>query len=331
LPFNVKTSRFAVIRPYGVCDVSRIRWDEDLRGHPDRAETERALFAGFVSVRERYEITPDGVIIGAGGISRWYAPIAHPELPQFVAKLAEADEPAALAFAENYGTLGFTSLTRDIDKAFYTWPNGEKTMGGDPIEWIRSHGKTVSLCLELTEAIQKNSVGDIDRLTERRRLKDDRPTFAIFHLAELGDAREYHLHLNPPAFERARKVRADLINPNIARIHRHLTVDEKGNDRSFFACGSVLEAVYWHLANLAEGGVVRRCVRPSCGALFIQKHRSQEYCAPRWGRGESPCAVWVRQRRLTDPHLQRITTKGQRGGKKAHKVPASRSKKLTVS
>src|SRR5688572_14569075 len=121
-------------------------WGEDLRGHPDRAENERAMFSGFRAVRERYEIAPGGVVIGGGGIRRWIAAIARPELPQMVAKLETADEPGLLAFYEKYGSLGFMALSLDPADHFYTWPDGKRTMGGDPVDWIRGHARTVQLC-----------------------------------------------------------------------------------------------------------------------------------------------------------------------------------------
>jgi hypothetical protein len=273
--------------------------DEDLQGHPDHAENERALFSRFCAVREHYDIAPGGVLIGWGA-RRWYAPIAHPELPQFVAKLAEADDRGILAFANTYGELGFTSLTRDPKAAFYTWPDGSETMGGDPLDWMRAHGRTVQLCLELTEALRKNSTQDIDRLLHRRPA-NDRPTFIFLPVAKLAEIDTLQVELVEDAFARARAVRATVINPNIAHVHRALRMNLDGADQSLFVYRATIEAVYWHLANAAEGGIVARCKRPGCGALFIRRHRSQEYCAPRWNQRESPCALWVRQQRMTPP------------------------------
>lgn len=308
----------------------------DFRGHPDRAENERTGFSRFVGVREEYDIAPGGVLIGRGNFARWYAPSAHPELPQFVAKLAEADEAALLAFAKTWGVLGFTGLTRDPIQAMYTWPDGQVTMGGDPLGWMRAHGRTVQLCLQLTEALQKNDAAAIDRLTGHSSLVDmsvSLPTqpgaaFEELLVAKLATIHPLSVHLNAPAFDRARKVRAGIINPNIAHVRRALLRDDDGGEKSFFVYVAMIEAVYWHLANAAEGGIVMRCKRPGCGALFIQRHRSQEYCAPRGNQRESPCALWVRQRRLGKSGSQRIATDSKTRPIKAAQARGSKRKPL---
>jgi hypothetical protein len=287
-----------------------IKWNEDLRGHPDRAENERMGFAGFSGVREHYDVAPGGVMIGRGNLTRWYAPITHPELPQMIASLAEADDHAIVAFAETYGELGYAFLT----PKFYTWPDGQRTMGGDPLDWIRAHGRTVRLCLELTEAINANDAaaidaiphgddGTVDRRIEEEKLKACRSVindpillsayYTRWMVAKRDEVLPQTVPLDLPPFTRARVVRAAIINANMSGVRRRLTV----RDGSVFTYGTMIEVVYWQLADLVVGGIVARCQRPGCGALFIQRHRSQRYCAPKWSQRESPCALWVRQRK----------------------------------
>jgi hypothetical protein len=304
-PFNRKGRWIPVIRPLGR-EASVAKWSEDLRGHPDWAEKERAMFEGFHSVRPDYDIAPGGIVIGRGAHERWQAPIAHPELPQMVAKLETADDAGILAFYRAYGSLGFISLTADPDRAFYTWPNGDRTMGGDPLDWVRTHARTVRVCFAIIEALQQNNNKALEHI-----IKDPsigyayRDEIAAVSASELIDRAE-HIHrawAGAKAQRRslttqARVLRNSLINPNIARIHRQLIVTEETPDASRFTFRAQIEIVYWHLANVIEDGIVARCKRPGCHAFFIQRHRSQEYCAPRYGQRESPCALWVRQQRL---------------------------------
>jgi hypothetical protein len=289
-------------------------------------------------VREHYDIAPGGVLIGRGGLTRWYAPMAHPELPQFIAALRHADDRGLVAFAEEYGALGFTSLTADANAAMYTWPDGTTTTGGDPLDWMRAHGRTVQLCLELTEALQRNDAAAIDRLTGCSSLVDmslTLPTqpgavFALLSVAQLATVHQLSVHLNVLPFDRARVMRANIINPNIERVSRRLTVLANGANQSFWRYSSMIEAVYWHLANAAEGGSVIRCKRPGCGALFIQRHRRQEYCAPRFRQRESPCAFSMRNHRRPSA-LQRIATEVETGRAKTPQVRVGRNKNARQS
>lgn len=283
----------------------------------DRAENERQLFAGWRAVREHYDMAPGGVVIGKEGIKRWHAPIAHPELPQMVAKLEHADDAAVLAFYETYGSLGYLDECDDPAQHFYTWPDGTRTMSGDPIDWVRAHARTVRVCFELTDAIQRNDKAALERLTTDRAKgyaargeigRESAPDLLKRALLLFSDEDGRRVE-KASLLTRAKIVRAKIINPNIAGIHRFLKVKADGTEQSYFSFSGQIVVVYWHLANLADGGIVGRCKRPGCGAFFIQRHKSQEYCAPRYAQRESPCALWVRQRRLGQPKPTKRTSK----------------------
>jgi hypothetical protein len=294
--------------------------ESDLRAHVDFADNERAAFTGFRVVRERYEIAPGGIVIASGGIARLHAPIAHPELPQMVAKLETATDAAILKFYETYGALDFLAESSNPDDHFYTWPDGKRTESGDPLPWVRSHARTVRVCLALSEGLTHRRVKELQALTT-----DPTPGYAVgptigtrsaarlLETARIDYCAKHGITLDKPlsVTTRARLLRRCLINPNIAGIHRYVDVSPDGTDRTAFTFRGQIEAVYWHLANIVDGGVVARCKRPGCGGLFTQRHRSQEYCAPRYRQRESPCALWVRQRRLGNPAFME-SKKGQR-------------------
>ena len=292
----------------------------------ERAENERHLFAGFRAVHEQYEIAPGGVVIGGGWVKRWHAPIAHPELPQMVAKLETADDHGILSFYKTYGPLGFKDESSDPKDHFYTWPDGQTTRGGDPLDWVRAHARTVRVCFELTDAIQRQHTPTLERLTTSKTWESAELGRVVRASAEkrlLGALMDYWLAKDRIEIQRgvdkgrrghlllirAKLLRAALINPNIATIHRWVKVQPSdGTEQSVFSFDGQIAVVYWHLANLIDGGLVGRCQRPGCGAFFIQRHKAQTYCAPRYAQRESPCALWVRQRRLGQPKTKKRKT-----------------------
>ena len=257
-----------------------------------------------------------------------------------VAQLETVDDAGLLAFYEKVRPARLRSLTSDPAKLFYTWPNGQLgTLGGDPIDWIRAHGLT----RESASRSRKRS-----NETARRTSTGSRPTRSSvresrhdWDLAHRGHQERLALVARrqgapgtsePPTDDPRAHFAAAPINPNISRIHRALKVQPDGTEQSVFSFAAQIEVVYWHLANVAENGTVARCKRPGCGAFFIQRHRSQEDRAPRWGQRESPCALWVRQRRLGSADaLQRIATDSKTEGAKAPKVRKSTTKETRQS
>jgi hypothetical protein len=103
----------------------------------------------------------------------------------------------------------------------------------------------------------------------------------------------------------AQHIRNTILNRNVSRIYRYVATDEKGKDRSFFGFHAVIDVVYWHLANLIDGGIVKRCEADRCDGLFIQSDPRQRYCPKRFRQQESPCATRQRQRERRLPHVAR--------------------------
>ena len=239
------------------------RWREVALGHPDTPANERAMFTSFVGVREHYDLAPGGILIGRGTIVRWYSPIAAADLPQLVAKLADASDGELQEFARNYGNLGFTTLTADLKKAFYTWPDGQETMGGDPADWLRAHGANVKRCLEITRCLQlpKDAFArEFDAALVGGVATDDRETWETIDAAfgAVTESINVLIRRRSEIVKAARSVRAALVNPNISGIHRALRSDLGSHgEESAFVFRAPIEAVYWHIANAADGGIVR--------------------------------------------------------------------------
>jgi hypothetical protein len=94
----------------------------------------------------------------------------------------------------------------------------------------------------------------------------------------------------------AREWRRQIINANLRGIYRYVSIDDSGKDRSFFGFSAPIEVVYWHLATVIDGGMVKRCEAQGCGGIFVQTDPRQRFCPKRWRQRESSCAMRQRQR-----------------------------------
>lgn len=235
---------------------------------------------------------PVEVLLARGSWRHWYAPFVHSEIVGEFAKLRSADPPAILNFAAVYGDLGFAALVTDPADAFHVdATTGARSQGGDPLPWIRAHAAGVHSCLLLTDALQRDaSKSTIGKLLAT--LEDQ----AVGEHAEI-----YRLRLpagrTPAAVARA--VRNGILNPNLTGIYRYVTYDTKDKiDRSFFGFRAIVHVLYWHLANLIEGGTVKHCEAEGCDGLFIRSDPRQRYCPKRFRQNESACSARQRQREL---------------------------------
>jgi hypothetical protein len=287
--------------------------------HPDLAETDRLGFADdwLSPVYATYRVEPcaaiacartppnfehvGGHVVGSGAIVGRVALMRRPEIVDMVAKLETADEAAIVRFYSTYGALDQPALLmRGIDVIPFA--------DGDPVVWIRAHARTVRLCLELTEAIQQADTATLAHLVSVAPQLAWGMRERVIQLIPSVDDWDYGLEPGRPDFDwddvtlsprvQGQRLRATLLNLNKAVLTRRMGVSTKGTEESRFEFRAAIDAVYWHLMNAVEGRTVARCKRPGCGALFVQQHGSQEYCAPRLGQRESPCAQWVRQRRI---------------------------------
>ena len=236
------------------------------------------------------------VLLTRGRIAHWYAPFVHRELPGELAKLRAADPDQIVAFAQTYGPLGFPALAfegGDTSVLFHVDPvTGARSQGGDPLPWIRAHAAGVALCLALHDALARRVSADT-----LRQLVD---ACAGERWADGAHAEVVGVDWTAGGGwtprELARQIRNRIINANVSRIYRYVHVDEKGRDRSYFGFRTVVDVVYWHLANLVDGGVVKQCEAAGCGAFFIQTDPRQRFCPKRFRQYESACAARQRQR-----------------------------------
>jgi hypothetical protein len=265
--------------------------------HPELPANRQRGSQQFTGVRTQYAVETRRfvlggrdreaqLLVGRGGIARWYAPFVRMELPGELAKLRSADEADMLSFASAYGRLGFSFLA--------TYQKGDTVTPelGDPLPWIRAHANGVHACLELTAVLQSRAGRRRDSDLERQLHSMSGSTWG-----DGAQARELSIVWageSPEAM--ARQWRRRIINANVRTIHRSVSVNENRRDQTFFGYPAMIAVVYWHLANLIDGGSVKRCEAEGCGSFFVQTDPRQRFCPARIQGLESNCAMRQRKR-----------------------------------
>jgi hypothetical protein len=258
-----------------------------------------------------------------------YLPITRPELPTEFAKLSDGSEKTILQFARRYGLLGYWESfkrTLSIYKRFwFLSESAEEDAGkpdfndfvhegihsGDPLSWVIQHAQTVKLVLDLNDALSDRAAlrSKLEQLTVRQTTSDE-------YSAQLGEI-EYRYanrgELYPSVarvgsarrdyrddFEFARSLITVLLNENLEGVCRQLVLesDKQQPSRvvSVFEPDSLIDAIYWHLADAIAGGSIKRCL--FCGKFFNATHQKRVYCPPLMGMtGEGQCAQNDRARR----------------------------------
>lgn len=268
--------------------------------HEEANDARRFGSQKFVGVRERYVLAgpvgwtgeePAMVVCGEGGkITAYYSPFVHAELPGELAKIRNADDEQVLQFVHAYGRMGYRG---GLDWGTAYPPSARRSLrGGDPIPWLRAHGHGAYVCLEITKALNERwSPERIESLLSRF---GEAPYGLPTHV-ERPYLSEY-ARLKPA--DKARSLRKTIINENIKGVHRQVGWDfTTKKDQSFFDWEGTVSVVYWHLANLVDGGTVKRCEAAGCGGLFIQTDPRQRFCPKQWRQRESACAMRERQRK----------------------------------
>jgi hypothetical protein len=230
---------------------------------------------------QEYEIR-DGALCNTNRAvrTRYFFPVLAKELPERLVKIHEGNEADLLRFAKRYGQLGHDLLVRNEDRRY-----------GDPLPWIWTHVRSVRACMSLIEKIQTD---DLDGL------QDFFAAHKTLDIALRGQIKPLVWGSVTSNFRSvALWIVQNIINPNIAGIHRVIDIGEaNGPYRSFFTHSALIEMVYWHLADAIDGGTVKRCSSAGCGAYFIATDRRQRFCSPDNPKTESPCSIRERVRRF---------------------------------
>lgn len=286
----------------------RKRVKPDLLTHPQPSS--ECAGSGFIpawGVAERY-LVAGGILQEAEGPSSWraYNPFAEYELPTQLARIATG-ELSPEEFAGRFGLLGYDRLLRptqiaralagdvsvtELSKQLSR--DDAKRKGGDPVEWILAHSRTVGLCLDLIGAFEGGDnyliVETVETVARGGQAARGPYAWGLI-VAGLPDKFTKHtLKIHPQGHAAiARGWLSNFITDNIAGIRRRLQEDAYGSRlASYFGFGAMIQTVYWQLADTIERGGIRRC--RSCQRFFLARDKRQQYCPPFPGATRSRCS-----------------------------------------
>ncbi len=215
---------------------------------------------------------------------------ADPDLPSAFAKLADGDESAICDFFVRYGLLGFMHYV-DVQEAERRGVYDPKKPG-EPVRWVLTHSKNVEMILRL--------VAELDHPTELKKIicsmtvsesgvasvewrAPRRGTCAVSTVSEhVGDCRST-----------AVTIAANALRQNLGGTQRSVSTqktDDGWRLKTEFIPRTLLDWIYWLLADAVTAQRVRICANARCKRPFIVTHERETYCPPAWGmKGVSPC------------------------------------------
>ena len=206
---------------------------------------------------------------------------------------------------------------------------------GDPLSWIFSHADTVRFVLDLHGALKEKDRLKVllGKLATHR--NDRYEKMLEWKFAERGQLdRQWMVIADPPdddPVECARYIIAWIVNRNLrGGVSRELLIDtdlqrpdRKRSVQSVFQAESLIDCIYWQLADAIVGQAIRRCL--FCGRFFSATTLKRKYCPPPMGyTGDGPCAQNDRARRRRERKRNErgqadTTAASQKGGTRGHK------------
>ncbi len=291
----------------------------------DFHESRRRSFASLWPVADGYRIEGGYLLpLGEGSPVRpihhdgqdAYLPMARPELPRELAKAATGDDDDILAFTRRYGLLGYMQAwSFPVEEAGITWIFGEDSeqaapglAPGDPVASFVGHAKTVQLVLNLIGALGAGDGAVREHVELLKVVRGEhggiRDEVIGYDAAQRGYLRPVQCDMSVGGEPRhvALRIIEHVLNANLPGISRQLSVQPQEDGElgfeSLFEPHNLADCVYWHLADAAAGGWVRRCADPRCQAFFVAQSARVQYCPPPRGyRGVSPCMNRTKVRR----------------------------------
>lgn len=268
-------------------------------------------FANVWAIFEEYNII-NGIVNPVGLIRKMYSPIGCKNIPNELAQLYKyGNDTEIIKFYKSYGMLG--------RNYFEDQPKKDR---GETLDWIYAHSKTIDICITIDFYLKEMSNEQREEFTEEQ-FKSIQGKQLKSYLSQFEKSKLYYFYglavkskiskvliipYTNNIFETARNIRRELINNNINGIYRCLEYDnEKKQETSIFSFVTLIEVIYWILADKVIGGTVKECTW--CKRPFIQTHKLQKCCPiseytklynPKIK--DSPCAVALRQDRKRHPN-----------------------------
>jgi hypothetical protein len=212
------------------------------------------------------------------------------------------------------------------------WKAWVESGGGDPLPWIWAHVRTIKFCSELAVLIGWKDEEELVSFLQKYQPKDSkvrrRTTLSIWGSSEYPTSSTtswsielevalrhqiiFHSWIFPAgctALEFAIHLYCELLSGNIGGIQPAMQ-PEGDRVRIYFQSRSLIEMAYWHLGNLAQDGMLKRCKREGCGGFFVQTHGGTEFCPePKTPKGESHCAVLHRGKTAKPKYREKLRRK----------------------
>lgn len=263
---------------------------------------------------EDYAINDNDVLVPRGKRIGSYSPFLRTELPTEIYKLRERDNKSLLDFARRYGTFGFYGARRAADiyeplskvDMMQIPEEAGPTDEADPLYWIWAHVHGVQLILDAVALLREKDEDGARRFLRRLQPsssvgKTTDPKFgrlaAMVGKLDTWEVLEVHYPLDAHPLLPVAKVAHELLQKNLRGIIRQPRFNPKTYQlESRFCCLSMIQAAYWHLINMAEGGNLLLCA--ACQTPFLQTDKRQRFCPPRYMEKESRCAGRARQQKL---------------------------------
>jgi len=247
--------------------------------------------------RQMWHVAPDyqivrGVLREKSEIAgHLYAPLTQVELPTELQRMAAAEPSESLSpleFARQFGLLGYDRLAsnpRSMEKVKGT--PAKKPRGGDPLDWIQAHARTVRFCVHFLGLLEEDDDPKLQWELEQVSPGPYAMGLGLFNLPV--DDIHWGLKHDIPAAALVRQHISRIVSENIADVRRFLFTDMRCTRiESFISFHGMIEAVYWQLADRIDGGGIRRCL--ACKEFFVARDKRQQYCPPFPGSTRSRCS-----------------------------------------
>jgi hypothetical protein len=238
----------------------------------------------------------------------------HPGLPGEFANVATGDEQVLLEFFQRYGMLGFeryVGVEEAVRQGLYNRKNR-----GDPVRWVVTHAGNVKMILRLTAALQsQDELKDI-----LRSMSDDHREVEVPHVEWASPKRgSCIVSTEYEPLQDLRRTALTIITTSLSRnlsgSQRNLEIEgaqRHWHAQNSFRSRTLLDRIYWLLADAVTGQRVRTCANPRCERPFIVTHESEAYCPPAGGmKGVSPCMNRDKVRRARKKRIA-LTLRRQR-------------------
>ena len=245
--------------------------------------------------------------------------ISYVELPTELANLHEGPDTAVLNFVGQWGFLGHGWLLRQYSDKKPGFPPSHPGVAGEfkePVPWIRAHARNVWYLIRIfiefsnvsEEASGYQGATDLVRALASRGREPGEDWEIQFAAVLKDDARrtlpegsQFGFVPGTVAYVRdlLRGVVMMMIGANLQGPHVSLRGNPAGGLTIGYRFQSLLEGIYWQLANASTGSVKFVQCR-QCGRLSVKNHPRQRFCAPEPGKKESRCAVDYNTGRIRD-------------------------------